>query len=68
LGLRTCAEGIETAAQLAVVESLGCELGQGFLIAQPLLPADLLPLLISGWDCPVLPAQRDGRARVGRPA
>jgi diguanylate cyclase (GGDEF)-like protein/PAS domain S-box-containing protein len=68
LGLRTCAEGIETAAQLAVVESLGCELGQGFLVAKPLLPADLLPLLISGWDCPSLPAPRDGRSIAARPA
>lgn len=68
LGLRTCAEGIETPAQLAVVESLGCELGQGFLVSKPLLPADLLPLLLSGWECPPLPAQRDGRVRAGRPA
>jgi diguanylate cyclase (GGDEF)-like protein/PAS domain S-box-containing protein len=68
LGLRTCAEGIETAAQLAVVESLGCELGQGFLVAKPLLPADLLPLLISGWDCPALPAPREGRTSAARPA
>jgi diguanylate cyclase (GGDEF)-like protein/PAS domain S-box-containing protein len=68
LGLRTCAEGIETAAQLAVVESLGCELGQGFLVSKPLLAVELLPLLMDGWDCPALPSPRDGRARVARPA
>jgi EAL domain-containing protein (putative c-di-GMP-specific phosphodiesterase class I) len=64
LGLRTCAEGIETAAQLAVVESLGCELGQGFLVTTPLRAAELRALLLSGWDAPQLPAPREGRARV----
>jgi diguanylate cyclase (GGDEF)-like protein len=58
LGLRTCAEGIETARQLAVVESLGCELGQGFLVAKPLLPAELRLLLKEGWQAPPLPLQR----------
>jgi diguanylate cyclase (GGDEF)-like protein/PAS domain S-box-containing protein len=35
LGLRTVAEGIETADQLAVLGRLGCDLGQGFLFARP---------------------------------
>jgi diguanylate cyclase (GGDEF)-like protein len=35
LGLELIAEGIETPAQLAVLESLGCEYGQGFLLARP---------------------------------
>ncbi|HLG01192.1 MAG TPA: bifunctional diguanylate cyclase/phosphodiesterase [Acidimicrobiia bacterium] len=39
LGKRTLAEGIETAAQLAHLRSLGCELGQGFLFSPP-RPAD----------------------------
>jgi diguanylate cyclase (GGDEF)-like protein/PAS domain S-box-containing protein len=60
LGLRTCAEGIETAAQLAVVESLGCELGQGFLIAKPLRSDQLRELLLSGWSAPSVPAPRAG--------
>jgi len=68
LGLRTCAEGIETVAQLDVVESLGFELGQGFLVAKPLLPADLRQLLLRGWDAPPLPAPRDGRTPVLGPA
>ncbi|MCU1588832.1 MAG: diguanylate cyclase/phosphodiesterase with sensor(s) [Frankiales bacterium] len=68
LGLRTCAEGIETAAQLAVVESLGCELGQGFLVAKPLRPAELHSLLVDGWPAPPLPAQRDGRVKAIDPA
>ncbi|MDQ3756915.1 MAG: EAL domain-containing protein [Actinomycetota bacterium] len=39
LGKRTLAEGIETAAQLAHLRALGCEMGQGFLLARP-MPAD----------------------------
>jgi len=65
LGLRTCAEGIETAGQLAVIESLGCELGQGYLVAKPLLPAELRRLLVDGWATPQLPAPRQPLARIG---
>jgi diguanylate cyclase (GGDEF)-like protein/PAS domain S-box-containing protein len=67
LGLRTCAEGIETAAQLAVIQSLGCELGQGFLVARPLPARELELLLVEGWPAPSLPPPRDGRCeRPGR--
>ncbi len=41
LGLRTVAEGVETAEQLAVVRALGCDDFQGFLAARP-TPADHL--------------------------
>jgi EAL domain-containing protein (putative c-di-GMP-specific phosphodiesterase class I) len=37
LGLRTVAEGIETAEQLEILQQLGCELGQGYLFATPML-------------------------------
>jgi diguanylate cyclase (GGDEF)-like protein len=36
LNMRIVAEGIETTAQLEAVTSLGCGIGQGFLIARPL--------------------------------
>jgi EAL domain-containing protein (putative c-di-GMP-specific phosphodiesterase class I) len=39
LGIRVVAEGVETAAQLARLRGLGCDLGQGFLFATA-LPAD----------------------------
>ncbi|MGC8462077.1 MAG: EAL domain-containing protein [Acidimicrobiales bacterium] len=39
LGMAVVAEGIETAAQLEVVEGLGCDFGQGYLFA-PALPGD----------------------------
>ena len=38
LGLTTTAEGVETLEQLRLVRELGCDLVQGFLIAQPLEP------------------------------
>jgi diguanylate cyclase (GGDEF)-like protein/PAS domain S-box-containing protein len=36
LGLRTVAEGIETAQQLEAVAELGCDRAQGFLLARPM--------------------------------
>ena len=41
LGLTTTAEGVETLEQLRLVRELGCDLVQGFLIAQPLDPEAL---------------------------
>ena len=41
LGLRVVAEGIEREDQLAAIRALGCALGQGYLLAQPLAPAAL---------------------------
>ena len=36
LGLHTVAEGVETEIQKKVIESLGCEMIQGYLISEPL--------------------------------
>jgi EAL domain-containing protein (putative c-di-GMP-specific phosphodiesterase class I) len=36
LGLSVVAEGIETKAQLAALQKLGCDYGQGFLFAKPM--------------------------------
>ncbi len=36
LGLRVIAEGIEQPRQLMVLREMGCELGQGFLVARPM--------------------------------
>jgi diguanylate cyclase (GGDEF)-like protein/PAS domain S-box-containing protein len=41
LGLRTVAEGVETAVQHNAIKSLGCDIGQGYLFAKP-MPAALL--------------------------
>ncbi|MGE3619882.1 MAG: putative bifunctional diguanylate cyclase/phosphodiesterase [Acidimicrobiia bacterium] len=42
-GLQVVAEGIEAAAQVAVLREVGCDCGQGFYLARP-APADSLPL------------------------
>jgi EAL domain-containing protein (putative c-di-GMP-specific phosphodiesterase class I) len=42
LGLSATAEGVETAEQLAMLRELGCDIVQGYLIAQPLAPAEVL--------------------------
>ena len=41
LSMQVIAEGVETGAQANALQAMGCELGQGFLIAQP-LPAKLV--------------------------
>ncbi|MEO6432825.1 MAG: EAL domain-containing protein [Sphingomicrobium sp.] len=41
LGIVAVAEGIETRAQLDVLRAIGCDLGQGYLISQPLMPEAL---------------------------
>jgi EAL domain-containing protein (putative c-di-GMP-specific phosphodiesterase class I) len=68
LGLRGVAEGIETPAQLHVVESLGCRYGQGFLFGTPLLPADVPALLTGDGGRVAVPAPRAERASAHAPA
>lgn len=46
LELQTIAEGIDDPRQLQTLRSEGCELGQGFLLAQPLSSADARALLL----------------------
>jgi len=45
LGLRTVAEGIEHGGQLDALRALGCDLGQGYLLARPAPAADVAALL-----------------------
>ncbi len=47
LGIEVVAEGIETAAELEVLVSLGCDRGQGYYFARPLAPERALDLLRS---------------------
>ena len=49
LGIHVVAEGIEHREQLALLRSIGCEYGQGYLFARP-LPADELEPAIVAWD------------------
>jgi diguanylate cyclase (GGDEF)-like protein/PAS domain S-box-containing protein len=52
LGLYTVAEGIEDDAQRAALLRLGCQLGQGYLFARPLVAAEVGPLLRRGTGAP----------------
>ena len=51
--MRLIAEGIETYEQLALLQDLECELGQGYLFSSPVSPQELEPLLASGSCYPV---------------
>jgi len=39
LGLQVIAEGIEQSRQLVALREMGCEYGQGFLVARPMAAA-----------------------------
>ncbi len=52
LQLRTIAEGIEVEAQRAILRELGCELGQGFLYARPMLADEVGPWLVEALGIP----------------
>jgi diguanylate cyclase (GGDEF)-like protein len=47
LGMDVIAEGVETAAQLARLRSIGCEYGQGYFFAKPLPSDDATVLMAS---------------------
>lgn len=46
LGLKVIAEGIETAEQQALLTQAGCEFGQGYFLAKPLIASDVEALLL----------------------
>ncbi len=58
LHLETVAEGIELPGQLAELQALGADLGQGFLFAKPLEPSAISALLTvpGGWAAAGEPA------------
>jgi EAL domain-containing protein (putative c-di-GMP-specific phosphodiesterase class I) len=45
LGLRVVAEGVEDAETLAILDTLGCDLAQGYLISRPIDAAAMTTLL-----------------------
>jgi diguanylate cyclase (GGDEF)-like protein/PAS domain S-box-containing protein len=67
LGIRSVAEGVETAEHLRMVRAAGCDLAQGWLLGQP-MPADQVPGFVrrfqaAGGDMRVLVEQ--SRAAAG---
>nr|WP_249160376.1 EAL domain-containing protein [Actinospica acidithermotolerans] len=46
LGMTTVGEGIETEAQYAQLLELGCDLGQGYLLSQPLPPEQFADIYV----------------------
>jgi diguanylate cyclase (GGDEF)-like protein len=53
LDLGTVAEGIETLEQLQLIQSLGCQTGQGYLFSRPVEAAAIAELLVAGHRYPV---------------
>ena len=63
LQLRTVAEGIEVEAQRAILRELGCELGQGFLYARPMVAGE-----VAQWLADTLVAPRSFGPRGDTPS
>jgi EAL domain-containing protein (putative c-di-GMP-specific phosphodiesterase class I) len=66
LGIRTCAEGVETAEELAFLESEGCDEVQGYYLGRPLPASDLAPFLVMPRSTPAPDRERPVPA-PGRP-
>jgi len=64
LGLKVVAEGVESAEHIALLRGLGCDLGQGFFIGEPLPGADLAAWLRRGTEsaAETAPPPRERRA------
>ncbi len=65
LGMTTVAEGIETVAQLERLRALGCDLGQGYLLAKP-LDRDVMAELVANPVRPEWARDSGSVARAGR--
>jgi diguanylate cyclase (GGDEF)-like protein/PAS domain S-box-containing protein len=57
LGIRTCAEGVETPGQFAFLEGEGCDEVQGYYFSRPIPAADLAQLLAVPARAPALELQ-----------
>jgi EAL domain-containing protein (putative c-di-GMP-specific phosphodiesterase class I) len=63
LGVRVVAEGVEVVEQLEALRKLGCDQAQGYYLARPMLPDQLLEVVMrSNAVTNVVPLQK-GRAR-----
>lgn len=62
LGILCCAEGVESAEQLAMLDDIGCDLAQGFHIGKP-VPAVDIPDAIAGWTAKSFPQAKTSAGR-----
>ncbi|MCY7346971.1 MAG: bifunctional diguanylate cyclase/phosphodiesterase [Pyrinomonadaceae bacterium] len=68
LKMRTIAEGIETESQLAVLQNLGCDYGQGYLMSKPLPKEEMEQALYQNRDwLPMLKMESDPTASENSP-
>jgi EAL domain-containing protein (putative c-di-GMP-specific phosphodiesterase class I) len=49
LGLKVVAEGVETAAEIAMARTVGCDFAQGYFIGRP-VRAEALGVLVASWN------------------
>jgi diguanylate cyclase (GGDEF)-like protein/PAS domain S-box-containing protein len=67
LGLRVIAEGIEQPRQLSALREMGCDYGQGFLVARPMAAPGVEALIRTSGEAPDGPTQHEPNepARLG---
>jgi len=67
LGLRVIAEGIEQPRQLSALREMGCDYGQGFLVARPMAAPGVEALIRTSGEAPDEPTQHEPNepARLG---
>ena len=67
LGLRVIAEGIEQPRQLSALREMGCDYGQGFLVARPMAAPGVEALIRTSGEAPDDPTQHEPNepARLG---
>jgi EAL domain-containing protein (putative c-di-GMP-specific phosphodiesterase class I) len=49
LGLKVCAEGVESVPELEFLQTIGCDMVQGYLISRP-LPAEKIGSMVHQWN------------------